>query len=425
MPRNRFPGITAALAAGWLTACAPIIRTPDVPVPTHGQPIDLVYIHGAGWHNETHRDRFIGQIDTLHGYVLREFAATPAVREDLYEDGRYHLNPEPVAYYWGDIIEQEIEALDRQLAWAQISQTNLVARLQRRIAYAMHDTFWVSKLHNKQLLLGPLHELIRARVERGHKAVIWGQSAGAIVALDYMLYHVRYLELEQVLSKARVKPDALRAMVQNSSIEKTCAQALFDAGLIQIDHRGRLGSRLYDLRLNDEELRGTFEHHYYRERLTDLERHTETTCAPKDSLRGLITAGSPAALFMATGLDAESYMFRFFLKHMYEQDMFWLNINHHDDLVGLPIYDDRDLVAQLEERLGIPIRPDRGFFVSKSDVKRGATILAAHSWYLHKPAHFARVMAEAYAQGYARIQSDADAQSGAQGSQNSSIRSDM
>ena len=60
------------------------------------------------------------------------------------------------------------------------------------------------------------------------------------------------------------------------------------------------------------------------------------------------------------------------------------------------------LFRSLARGVGREVRSDNGFFISNYRVRRGATMLSAHSWYIRSPAQFAKVWSETYSEGYRR-----------------------
>jgi len=372
-----------------------------------GTPIDFVYVHGAARNKAPDEQVFAGQIETLHYYVLREFNQNPDVLHGLLDDCRFSISPDARPYYWGQSSQAEIEVVDRNLAWANQNKTGLVKKIQPRLAYAMHDTAWLSRIHNEKSVLLGLQGHLRASFEAGRPVVLWGHSAGALAVLSYMRFSIPYVDQELIGRYPSLAP--LGEVLEVSGVQQTCVVALLESDVATLDDSGQLYPMLGNFRMTDPDAQARLQADYLRGRAETFAAHTQRDCAPPHAVLGIVTVGSPALVFSSKGgVDAESIMGGEALSHLYVDGRFWIDINHHDDLVGFPL-DDRDWPERLERNLGREVRSGNGFFISNYRVRSGATMLSAHSWYIRSPAQFARVWSETYSEGYRRTAAEAAA----------------
>lgn len=365
-----------------------------------GTPIDFVYVHGAARNKPPDEQVFAGQIETLHYYVLKEFNRNPEILKGLLSDCRFAISPDPRPYYWGQTSQAEIQIVDRNLAWANENKTGLVKKIQPRLAYAMHDTAWLSRLHNEKSVLLGLQDHLRASFEAGHPVVIWGHSAGALTVLSYLRFSIPYVDQELIGRYPSLAP--LGQLLEASGVQQTCVVALLEAQVATLDDTGSIYPVFGNFVMRDTAVQARLQAEYLSSRAETFAAHTQRDCAPRDGVLGLVTVGSPALVFTPKGsADAESLMGGEALGHLYQDGRFWIDINHHDDLVGFPL-DDRDWPERLGRNLGREVRSGNGFFISNYRVRSGATMLSAHSWYIRSPAQFARVWSETYSEGYRR-----------------------
>ena len=137
---------------------------------------------------------------------------------------------------------------------------------------------------------------------------------------------------------------------------------------------------------------------YQAEKMAKLPLFTSKFCAPKGVLSGLVTYGHPGIVLEGSVAGKNKDLFLLFLRSVLEDKFFWINLNHANDPLGYAFYDDGDLASDVADRLGMPVVPGDGFFVSGSEAS-GASVITAHSWYWLKPHQFARSLADTFAEG--------------------------
>jgi hypothetical protein len=135
----------------------------------------------------------------------------------------------------------------------------------------------------------------------------------------------------------------------------------------------------------------------------NLPDYTRQYCLPEGMVQGVVTFGSPLALFYSTVANPkldESYltakMFRYVLAH----NIAWLHINHFKDFIAVPIPDEQRLFDVILNRTGPPIELKGGFITNSVVKSHEVNLLNAHDWYWSMPKSFAKAVANAYRTGY-------------------------
>lgn len=404
--------LAAALGMLILAGCA---SSPTVPeklrAPSNAtdcsrdQCLDFIYLHGTQRNSEEARDGFLEYVDPLHDWVMAELYTRPEAHAGLLENDRLRINPEPVKFYWGDMSSEALAQAEDLLSWSDSEHGEpgtFSALAQKYFVLGTHDTYWISEQQNKRLVNLALHDVIAASLAKGRKPVLFGHSAGAIVIQAYAMYHLPYVDLAE-LEVFASEPE-LQALREGGG-DKTCVQAMLESGLVEFLPNGDLEIRFEQDTSTDMGQLRAFRESFRAEKIRALPKYTRQFCAPADSLRGIVTYGHPGLILHGTLTGKERDIFTLFLRYVFENDMFWINVVHVNDPVGYALYDAEDVPESVAERLGMPVHR-RGGFVANGAESKGASVFTAHSWYWMKPKQFAEVLAQTYAKGYQRAQAE-------------------
>ncbi len=365
--------------------------------------VDFIYIHGASHHSPEAHERFRRQIDAVHRWMQASFADTPEFAHAMLDDGRRAINPVPGLNIWGEelLLTEDLQLLNTILEAESDEVLSFLTGARARLAIDIHDLVWVSHSHHQPLLLDPLHEQIKASERAGRPVVLFGHSAGSVIAANYAFYRLPYINLKELSSRHQVT-DALKKLTRDED-QNTCLSALMAADLVEFGPDGKLAATLEKTdaiaALGLEQIRGDF----WDFQLGALPEFTAEKCIGEQELAGLVTFGTMNSVLMSKADDGEGMLLALLLKYLYEHGMFWLTVNHADDPVSFSLYHEEGIPKTLEKMLGEEVRLNGGFFVSARPEHGGATFLKAHSWYLNKPRDFARLTAETYADGYRRF----------------------
>jgi hypothetical protein len=404
--------LVALLGALILSGCA---STPTVPeklrAPTDAtdcsrdQCLDFIYLHGTQRNSEEARDGFFEYVGPLHDWVMAELYTRPEVHAGLLEDDRLRINPEPVKFYWGDMSSEALGQAEDLLTWSDAEHGEpgaFSALAQKYFVLGTHDTYWISEQQNKRQVNLALHDVIAAGVAKGRRPVLFGHSAGAIVIQAYAMYHLPYVDLAEL--GAYASEPKVKALLQGAT-DKTCVQAMLESGLVEFLPDGALELRLKQDTSTDMERLRAFRESFYADKIQTLPKYTRQFCAPADSVRGIVTYGHPGLILHGTLTGKERDIFSLFLRYVFENDMFWINVVHINDPVGYALYDAEDVADNVAKRLEMSVHR-RGGFIANGAESSGASVFTAHSWYWMKPKQFAGVLAETYAKGYRRAQEE-------------------
>lgn len=363
------------------------------------QCIDFIYLHGSARPYAEQRDEFYAYTGPMHQWVMAELYTSPEVNQGLLEKSQYRINPEPVAFYWGDLSAEEFQVVAELMEWtdARKGTAGTVARMAQQYAIlGMHDTFWISEPRNKRKVHLALHEVVSQSIAKDHKVVLFGHSAGAMAIQGYGMYHLPYLDLAEV--EAHLPEGPLKDLLAGAT-GQTCIRALLESGLMEFREDGKFALKLQTESVSDMKKFDKFRQAYWQEKLRRLPDCTSEYCAPKSSIKGIVTYGHPGPVLSGTIVGTEQNLFLLFVRHIIQSGQFWINISHINDPVGYALYDELDVPENLSELLNLPVERGGGFLISGTE-SRGATAITAHSWYWLKPAQFARVLSRTYAEGY-------------------------
>ena len=105
--------------------------------------VTFIYINGSN--NLAYKNRlkfkvaFIEDVNKMHPEIKKRFENDTLIKENFLKNGQYVINPEPIAFYWGDKSLDVVEVLDRDLKssskYSPKSHTKLAQYL--RIVYTM------------------------------------------------------------------------------------------------------------------------------------------------------------------------------------------------------------------------------------------------------------------------------------------------
>ncbi|MEM0951224.1 MAG: hypothetical protein AAGI66_03660 [Cyanobacteria bacterium P01_H01_bin.74] len=361
--------------------------------------IDFIYIHGANTGGLGRQTQFKKNVEKLHRNVLNQLADNQAAKRALTQNGAFSVAEKPTVFIWSNLAEEAQENLTRDLNILKVVKTKLLASIQDTLGHIMQDTFWVVKPHNRYKVLTRLHAVINEKTAQGHQVVLLGYSAGSIVAFQYALNHLAFVNLPEVITREPGDhAEDIQRMLSSGFDGYSCSQALVQNHLAKLNNQGQFIGYFDDMQLADQRKVEAFQTLFYQEKLPQVGRYTEQHCLPQKHFRGLVTFGSPISVLTSHQDDSEGEMVKLFVKSVYEHKAFWLHVNHHDDPLGFPIYED-DLANTLNQRFDMNIHPDGGFFINDATMKKQARFYNAHGWYLKRPKSFASKLIQVYIRG--------------------------
>ncbi len=348
--------------------------------------ITFIYLNGSNNNDEKAKEWFYDGIKKFHPYLKKNFEEDEFAKVKLLDNGKYTIKNTPEILYWGDLSKSEIKALNEDLDWLKFKSPKAAQFVRQYIAKCLHDAIWISKFPSMYPLLNMLHSKVLEEYKKGNKTVLLGYSAGTFVTQQYYLIKLPVINFDelQTLSGKNAEID----FIKSKNIEPTCLDALFRASLLTYDILGGLV-----VNPNPD---------IFKKGTEQLNNYTKEYCAPNDSVAGVINYASPIVLFYSefndpkyrlTELGALTY------KYVVENDMFWLTVNYSDDPLGFPTTKNVT-IEEVEEKTGLNISPQKGFFYDKSDTSSRRTFLLAHTSYWATSKRYSKLVVKAFKEGY-------------------------
>ncbi len=351
------------------------------------QEIQFVYINGSNNNDPKMKKWFFDGIKKTHPDMLKSFYSSLFIQKYFLKNGEYSISQNPEPFFWGDKSSIEIQNLNSRLKFAQFASPKFAQTVRTMLAHCLHDAIWVSHYRNMHPVLKDLHAQVMKDYSSGKPVVLFGYSAGAFVAYEYMFNKLKYLNVYDYF-KTTDMSDEFKTYIRKNKIQNTCIDALIESKLAVYSADGQLIPNM-----NED---------YSKKIYSGLNSYTDKVCVPDGELKGIVNFASPLVLFYSD-ISNSSYPLTYYNKMLYkyilENDMFWLTVNYADDPLGYPTsknvsYND------LKKLIDIEINPSKGFLYSKSDVKSRRTFIGAHTSYWSTSPKFAKTVARAYQEGY-------------------------
>lgn len=417
------------------------------------KPITFIYIHGNNFNNDCLRDLFISKTESLHKEIKSSFEhrlTEPAIGDHLLKSGKYKIAEQPLAFYWGDLPQAEVEFLNKQLDLTK--GTSIFAQKARvLVSTVLHDAIWLEKSSRRKEVLNRLVDQMRNK----NDFVLLGHSGGSLVANQFVTQRISFLSLsdychgmainELFIDRGTEEDKAISKINQNlyslsnqckrdsKELEEilnltdphVCTDAASYIGLVKTDPRHSailqpdISRLLNELKTNPQ-------------KVLEVKETIDKTCIAKTRFKGMVTFGSPlpifASVYMANIYEPQNSLssryefidsvFDYFLKYISQSNSFWIHINHLDDPIGIAI-DDETLMKIAEENNSPStigenqFEGGKGFIFSTSSffqrgfkgkrylkIERYLNPKKAHLWYWNKPSEFAKFLVEAYLDGH-------------------------
>lgn len=346
----------------------------------------FIYLNGSNTNDEKSKDWFIEGIEKFHPYLKKEIEQDAFTNEMLLKNGAFTVRKEPSYLYWGDSSKSQIEALLEDIDFLKFQSPKTAQLVRRYIALCLHDAIWISKFPSMYPVLENLHKMVMDEYKNGNRTVLLGYSAGTFITQQYFLIKLPVIDFSniQIIDIPKEQLDVLR----NANLKPTCLDAIFRARLVTYDIIGGLvANPNYEL---------------FETNINKLDDYTDCYCAPKDSVLGIINYASPIPLFYSDMSDPKykiNEVGALMYQYVVENGLFWLTVNYSDDPLGFPLT--RNLtIGQVEQRTGLEIEPEIGFFYDKSNLSSRRTFLLAHISYWSTGKRYAKIVTSAFEEGY-------------------------
>ena len=349
--------------------------------------IQFIYINGSNNNDKKMTKWFFDGMKKLHPKMKEAFSTSEYTQEKFLEKGKYIINEEPEAFFWGDKSSEEIENINSDLNITKMFSPRLAQRVRSFMAHCLHDAIWVSHYRNMHPVVEDLHHQIIKNYEKGKPVVLFGYSAGSFITYEYMFNKFANINLENYFDNTFVS-DELKKYIKDNKKKDTCIDALLEAKLAVYSAEGKL------IPNNNTE--------FAKQNYDKIDDYTCKYCMPEGAVKGVVNFASPLVLFYSDISNPNyplTYHNKLLYKYLLENNIFWLTVNYADDPFGYPTTKNISYV-DLKDKLNMEIKPNKGFLYSKSDIKSRRTVLGAHTSYWATGKKFSKAVIQAYKDGY-------------------------
>lgn len=349
--------------------------------------ITFVYMNGSNSNSDASKEAFLNDVKNFHPHMKEAFESNAYDCKHFLKECAYSINPQPIAFYWGDKSKDEVSKLDRELMFASIFSPKIAQTIRSFFAHCMHDAIWVQKPHNMNLIINDLHKVVKSEEAAGNKVVLVGYSAGSFITFQYIFKKFPFItDPYKIFRRSQISQEN-KDFIKNTSIKPTCIDALVDLDLVVIGADGRV------VPIENERL--------LKERYLKINEQTKLSCSSASTVNGVINFGSPFLLFYSdlsdTSFDLNVYN-KLLYKYIIENDFFWLTTNYREDPLGFPSATklNVDAIARI---LSFEISPRVGFIFDRSDLRSKKTFAGAHLAYWKNAKKLAKDIAQTYEMG--------------------------
>lgn len=348
-------------------------------------PINFIYIHGS---DQGTVEEFDIWISRMHPNMKKNLEASDFIQEHLLKNA--YINPEQDMLYWADKTKRDKSLVEIGLQISKLASSCVAQLARTTLAHLLHDAIWLQKYPNMKPILGELNQKIIENKKNGIENILVGYSAGTFITYQYLLSKSRNFEATEffkIFQKQLGIDSQDMAVLESQKIGKTCIDAIVDSNVAIMSADGNLipVSNKTELRKN----------------MSKLKAQTELSCAPKDSIKGIINFGSPIVIFYSDNFSDDSQMYYFYAK-MYqsvvENNQFTLTVNYKKDPLGVPLEN-----INFEDMKKYDVVKDTvngGGFSYDTAVNGGVIFVSSHLKYWDQTNHFTKAIAKSYEEGY-------------------------
>lgn len=349
--------------------------------------ISFVYINGSNTNDKKMTKWYETGVKKLHPCMKKAFDEDPYTKNYFLSNNKYHIQKEPIIFFWGDRSHKDLSFVEKDLAASKGFSPWVAYQVRASIMHYLHDAIWVQKYHNMLPVLEDLHKVIKEQSHKGNKVVLYGYSAGSFVTYEYLLTRLPYINVAEFFNSVGVSEEQ-KNFIKSHPMNNTCMAAL-GKDLAVFSATGQI--------VPNDSSKAVFETDYL-----NLNEVTNNVCAPKATVKGIINFASPLVLFYSDLSDPNfklTYYNKLLIEYLIENDMFWLTVNYREDPLGFPC--GRNLkIEEIEDITNLDIDPHNGFMYDQSDTGGKTFVFAAHTSYWATKKNFSKAVVRAYKNGH-------------------------
>jgi len=354
------------------------------------QNVSFVYINGSNNNDSKMADWFEKGVRSFHKVVREKFLTNKTIQKHCQaESTQLNIIEEPVIFFWGYQSKQDLDFLKDKLELSKAVSSSGAYIARTVITQCMHDAIWVQKPQHMIPILEQLNETVKKEAEKGNSVVLYGYSAGTFITYEYLFRNLRYVNLENLFKTHNADKEFLK-FVKNNPRENTCISAL-------LENHGNIGTisqtGKFLLNTNTDQLKTNY---------LKINDYTNTVCAPKDKVVGVVNYASPLPLFYSNLADDDydlNYAGTQMIKYIFEKGIFFITINFREDPLGIPTNNNLK-ISEIKEILNTDFNNPSGLIYDNSAVWSKRPFPMAHTSYWKAKKTFANAIVDSFVNGY-------------------------
>lgn len=359
------------------------------------QNVSVIYINGSNNNDEKMKSWFFEGINKFHPIFKKHVEADEYMQKHFLKNSTQIINDSPSTLFWGDMSRNELSYLKEDLDIMDVLSPKLAQLVRRAFALIIHDAIWVTHTKNMYPIIQLLHNEVMEEYKKGNQSLLMGYSAGTFVTYQYFMFKLPYLNVDNIISSINMD-DETKDYLRQANFQPTCVDALLNSNLIYFG--------LKDI------VHFNTDKPYMKQTVSNLDSYTNTYCAPKDSIKGIVNYACPISLFYSDPSDPNAKFTKMYLalfEYIFKNNIFWLTVNWAEDPMGYPVSKNLT-VPELEDLMQVKIDPVLGFLYDKSDTRSRKTFISAHTSYWSQAKKFSKAIISGYKEGRALFGLDKD-----------------
>ena len=137
--------------------------------------ISFIYINGSNNNDEKMKNWYEEGVKNLHPALKKKFEKNRDTKKWFNaETGIYHINEEPVIFFWGDRSKKDLDFVKRQLDISKALSPTLAYQVRNMLTKYLHDAIWVQKTHNMNPIIDNLNDTVKQEAAKGNEVILYG-----------------------------------------------------------------------------------------------------------------------------------------------------------------------------------------------------------------------------------------------------------
>lgn len=351
--------------------------------------LSFIYINGSNNNNLKMKNWYMNGVKKLHPILKKYFEKNTDAQAYFNKNGKIKINDEPIIFFWGYKSSRDIDYVKKQIKLTKRFSALGSYFAKIFLTENFHDAIWIQKPNNMQPVIEELNIIVKQEAEKGNDVVLYGYSAGAFVAYEYMFNKLRYINPEEFFTQINADEDIIQ-FIKTHPNKNTCLSALSkqyaDIGSIDYTNKFILNENKIKLKKN----------------LLSLDEMTEKACIPDRKFKGVVYFANAMPLFYSDLFD-DNFDLNIYnsllIRHILENGMFMLTVNFREDPLGFSLSKNLT-IKEIEQHLNMKINNPSGIIYNNSDVWAFRLFIIAHQCYWSAAKTFAKAVVKSLVEGY-------------------------